>query len=663
MPTRRQLANALRVLAIDAINNAQSGHPGAPLGMADMAESLWRHGLKHNPADPSWIDRDRFVLSNGHASMLLYGLLHLTGYDVSIDDIKAFRQLGSKTPGHPEFGVTPGVEISTGPLGQGLSSAVGMALAERMLASTFNRPGFPLIDHFTYCFCGDGCLMEGVTNEACSLAGTWGLGRLIVYYDANGISIDGNVDGWFTDDVCRRFKSYGWQVLGPIDGHDAKALDRALKEAQSDLARPTLIYCKTHIGFGAPEEDSAKCHGSPLSPESIAKAKAAYEWEYAPFEIPKDFYQAWDARELGKRQEETWKKLYAAYAESYPDLFHEFERRTNALLPEDWDHLVQSLIVKSMEDKESLATRKSSQKCLSFLTGQLPELIGGSADLTGSVGTKTPSSVLLSKDSFSGNYISYGVREFGMACIMNGMAQHGGFIPYAGTFLSFSDQARNALRLSALMGTHVIYVFTHDSIFVGEDGPTHQPVEQLPGLRLIPGLTVYRPCDSVEMAVSWKLAIERKEPSCLVLSRQTLPFYSRDAVMFSSMEKGGYILRDCEGTPELILLATGSEVELALEAYTALTDQGRRIRLVSLFSCELFDEQDEAWKEEVLPKSVRARVAIEAAKSDYMWKYVGLDGSVIGMDSFGLSAKAKDCAAHFGFTVDHVLEEAKRLLS
>ncbi|MBO4368611.1 MAG: transketolase [Desulfovibrio sp.] len=662
MPTRRQLANALRVLAIDAINKAQSGHPGAPLGMADMAEALWRHGLKHNPSNPQWIDRDRFVLSNGHASMLLYGLLHLSGYALTIDDIKNFRQLGSKTPGHPEYGVTEGVDMSTGPLGQGLASAVGMALAERILAETYNRPNFPIFDHYTYCFCGDGCLMEGVTAEASSLAGTWGLGRLIVYYDANGISIDGKVDNWFSEDVIKRYKAYGWQVLGPLDGHDAKELDRALKEAQSDLARPSLIVCSTHIGFGAPEEDSAACHGAPLSETSIAKAREAYDWPLPPFTIPEDIYQAWDAKEHGARQEEAWNKLFTAYAAQYPELASDCTRRLKGTLPDSWDTLVQDFLARAMVEKERLATRKSSQKCLTFLTSLLPELIGGSADLTGSVGTKTASSKPVSKDTYSGNYLYYGVREFGMSCIMNGLALHGGFIPYAGTFLSFSDQAKNALRLASLMQTHAIWVFTHDSLFVGEDGPTHQPVEQLPSLRLIPGMTVYRPCDTVEMIIAWKLALERKEPSCLVLSRQTLPFYERDAVMFSTMEKGGYILRDCEGTPELILLATGSEVELACGAYEALTASGRLVRVVSLLSCELFDAQDTAYKEEVLPSAVRARLAIEAASPDYFWKYVGLDGTVLGMTTFGLSAKAKDCAQHFGFTVDRVVEEANKLL-
>lgn len=662
MPTRRQLANALRVLSIDAIEQAKSGHPGAPLGMAEMGEALFRHQLKHNPANPSWFDRDRFVLSNGHASMLLYGLLHLTGYDLPMDELRHFRQLGRKTPGHPEYGVTEGVDMTTGPLGQGIASAVGMALAERILAQTFNRPGYNLVDHYTYCFVGDGCLMEGVASEACSLAGTWQLGRLIVCYDANQISIDGPVSGWFTEDVGARFRAYGWQVIGPVDGHDFAALDSAFSEAKKDTARPSLIIAQTHIGYGSPKADSAACHGAPLGEEGCAKTREALDWPYPPFEIPSDIRDAWNATEKGKEIESAWQALFADYAKNYPDLAQEFERRMTGKLPADWQNIASQLIADTCAQAESLASRKASQKCLEILLPKLPELIGGSADLTGSVGTKTSHSVPLTADKH-GNYLYYGVREFAMSAIMNGLAVHGGFLPYAGTFLSFSDQAKNALRLAALMQAHAIWVFTHDSIGVGEDGPTHQPVEQISALRMIPGMEVWRPCDSLETAFAWKRAIERKGPTCLVLSRQTLPYYQRDAVQVSQISQGGYVLRDCKGVPELIILATGSEVALACGAWDKLTEEGRRVRVLSLPCAEVFDAQPESLREKLLPSNVRARLAIEAASPEYFYKYVGLDGKVLGMTSFGLSGKAKDVAEHFGFTVDHVVSQARTLLS
>ncbi|MCR5814084.1 MAG: transketolase [Desulfovibrio sp.] len=662
MPTRRQLANALRVLSMDAIEQAKSGHPGAPLGMAELGETLFRHHLKHNPNNPHWVDRDRFVLSNGHASMLLYALLHLTGYDLSLDELRNFRQLGSKTPGHPEYGVTQGVDMTTGPLGQGIASAVGMALAERLLAQTFNRPDYKIVDHYTYCFCGDGCLMEGVAAEACSLAGTWKLGRLIVCYDANGISIDGKVSGWFTEDVAMRFRSMGWQVIEHVQGHDPHSLDLAFDEAKSDQEHPSLIIVPTRIGFASPKEDSAACHGAPLGPEACAATRKNLEWPYPPFEIPKDYREEWDARSQGKIAEEAWQKRFADYAAHYPDLAQEFTRRMAGSLPKDWETVASELLSALRKQSEPLATRKASQKCLEVLLPKMPELIGGSADLTGSVGTKTTHSTVVTAEE-AGNYLYYGVREFGMSCIMNGLALHGGFLPYAGTFLSFSDQAKNALRLAALMQIQAIWVFTHDSIGVGEDGPTHQPVEQIPALRMIPGMEVWRPCDSLETAYAWKRAIERKGPTCLVLSRQSLPVYQRNAAQEADIARGGYILRDCEGSPELIILATGSEVELACGAWEKLSAEGRRVRVLSLPCAEVFDAQEAAWREALLPSRVRARLAIEAASPEYFYKYVGLDGKVLGMTSFGLSGKAKDVARHFGFTVEQVLQEARSLLS
>ncbi|HJA79551.1 MAG TPA: transketolase [Candidatus Desulfovibrio intestinavium] len=667
MPTRRQCANALRALAIDAIEQARSGHPGAPLGMADMAEALWRHVLRHNPADPHWPDRDRFVLSNGHASMLLYGLLHLAGYGLSMDDIRQFRQWGSRTPGHPEHGHTAGVEMTTGPLGQGISSAVGMALAEKLLAARFNRPGHNIVDHHTYVLLGDGCLMEGVSHEACALAGVWKLGKLIALYDANGISIDGKVEGWFTEDVAGRFRAYGWQVVGPVDGHDAAALDAALSEARADGARPSLIICRTHIGFGSPHKaDSAACHGSPLGPEEAAATKAALEWTAAPFEIPADIAAAWDAREKGRAAQAAWEDAFAAYAAAHPELAAEFSRRMRGDLPADWADIAAATVQQAVAAEESIATRVAGQRALETLVARLPELLGGSADLTGSVGTKTAASVPL--DAAAGNwaeanYLSYGVREFGMSAIMNGLALHGGFIPYAGTFMVFSDYAKNAVRLAALMKIRAIWVFTHDSIGVGEDGPTHQPIEQLAGLRLIPNVDVWRPCDTVESAVAWQCALASAHtPSVLSLSRQNVPFVRRDAAQVTAIARGGYVLADCAGTPELILLATGSEVALALEAAAKLGEAGRRVRVVSLPCCERFDAQDAAYREAVLPSSVRARVAVEAASADYWRKYVGLDGAVLGMAGFGASAPGKVLAREFGFTAERLVALAEDVL-
>lgn len=663
MPTRRQCANAIRALAIDAIEKSKSGHPGAPLGMADMAEALWRHGFKHNPANPHWYDRDRFVLSNGHASMLLYAVLHLTGYDLGMDDIRNFRQLGSKTPGHPEFGETPGVDMTTGPLGQGISTAVGMALAERLLAAEFNRPGHTVVDHYTYVFLGDGCLMEGVSHEACSLAATWKLGKLIALYDSNGISIDGKIDGWFTENVAGRYAAYGWQVVGPIDGHDADALDKALVEARADETRPSLIICRTHIGFGSEKADSASCHGSPLGDDVAAAAKKALGWDAPAFTIPDDIAAAWDARRAGAEAEAQWRAAMDAYRAAYPDLAAAFERRMSGALPADWSAVAARMIQGAREAGESIATRVASKKALESLVPALPELMGGSADLSGSVGTKTSSSTLFDPDSATGNYLAYGVREFGMSTVMNGLSLHGGFIPYAGTFMVFSDYAKNALRLAALMGIRAVWVFTHDSIGVGEDGPTHQPVEQVPGLRLMPGMDVWRPCDTVETAVAWKCALESAHrPSCLSLSRQNLPFVRRNDAQVEAVARGGYVLRDCQGTPELILMATGSEMGITLDAAEQLRLKGRKVRVVSMPCCERFDAQDKDYRNSVLTPGVRARIAVEAAAADYWRKYVGLDGAVVGMETFGASAPGKVLAEKFGFTAEHIVSVAEALL-
>ncbi len=664
MLERKYLAHALRFLAIDAINKAKSGHPGAPMGMADMAEALWRHQLKHNPADPTWVDRDRFVLSNGHASMLIYGLLHLTGYDLSIDDIKDFRQLNSKTPGHPESdGTTPGIECTTGPLGQGLAMAVGMALTERHLAAQFNRDEHCIVNHHTYVFLGDGCLMEGITHEASSLAGTLGLGKLIALYDANGISIDGKVEGWFDEDVAARYESYGWQVIRDVDGHDAAALDRAIFAAKDEENKPTLIICHTHIGYGSPKQDSASCHGAPLGAEGRASTAEKFGWEHEPFNIPQDIMEAWNCKDRGAVAQSAWNTRFAAYKAAYPELAEDFLRRIAGELPATWHDTLKAALTACSEAKESIATRTASLRALDAIIPILPELVGGSADLTGSVCTKTKISGILSKDNYGENYVNYGVREFAMGAIMNGMILHGGVVPYAGTFMVFSDYAKNAIRLSALMEKRVIWVLTHDSIAVGEDGPTHQPIEQVATLRLTPGLRLWRPCDTMETLMAWKLALEdTKHTHCLSLSRQDVPYVERTNEQQELIAKGGYILKDCQGTPDLILLATGSEVALALEAAEKISEQGKKVRVLSMPCTQLFDAQDAAYRESILPKNVRARIAIEAGIADYWCKYVGLDGAVIGMTTFGKSAPAKDVAKHFGFTLEAVLTKANEIL-
>lgn len=658
--TRSQCANAIRALAIDAIEKAKSGHPGAPLGMADMAEALWRHSFRHNPANPDWFNRDRFVLSNGHASMLLYSLLHLTGYAVSLEDVKNFRQWGSLTPGHPEHGHTPGVDITTGPLGSGIASAVGMALAERLLAEKYNKPGYTIVDHMTYVFLGDGCMMEGVSHEACSLAGVWKLGKLVALYDDNGISIDGKIDGWFTEDVAKRFDAYGWQVIGPVDGHNPEALDKAISEAKADSSRPSLIICKTHIGFGSALADSEKCHGAPLGQDNAKAAKEALGMPAEPFCIADDVRAAWDAREAGAAAEQEWNSLLAAYRQEFPGLAKEFQRRISGILPVGMDTIIENFLKQACEAKEKLATRVASKNVLSALVPSIPELIGGSADLSGSVGTKTSSSVVITPEKYEGNYLSYGVREFAMGCIMNGLAVHGGFIPYAGTFMVFSDYAKHAIRLAALMKLRVCWVLTHDSYAVGEDGPTHQPVEQLNMLRSIPGCVVWRPCDAEECAYAWMAALRTQGPTCLSLSRQGLPFVDKGRE--PAIAKGGYIIRDCQGTPDIILLATGSEVSLCVEAAGALEAQGVKARVVSMPSCEVFDAQDAEYRQSVLPCEVRARLAVEASWSGYWYRYVGLDGDVLGLDHFGASAPGGELAKQFGFTADNVVAKALALL-
>ncbi|WP_213308387.1 transketolase [Paraburkholderia sacchari] len=660
-PSRRQLANALRFLAIDAVEVARSGHPGMPMGMADIAEVLWRDHLRHSPRDPSWPNRDRFVLSNGHGSMLLYAALHLAGYDLPLDELKRFRQLHSKTPGHPEYGLTPGVETTTGPLGQGLANSVGMAFAEQLLAARFNRPGFPVVDHHTYVFLGDGCLMEGVSHEACSLAGTLGLGKLIAFYDDNGISIDGHVSGWFTDDTAARFRAYGWQVVGPLDGHDAAAVEAALHEAHADAARPTLIVCRTTIGWGSPNKaDTHDVHGAPLGADEIAATRRALGWDHAPFEIPDEIRASWSEVERGAARVREWRALFEAYRIEYPDEAAEFERRTNGELPENWPRISRQLIRAACDATAPCATRKSSQLALEVLVPALPELFGGSADLTGSNLTAVKASrafVPRGTPDPHANYLSYGVREFGMMAMMNGMALHGGFIPYGGTFLVFSDYARNAIRMSALMKLRVIHVLTHDSIGLGEDGPTHQPIEHVASLRLIPGLDVWRPCDSVETAVAWQMAIERAHgPTSLVLSRQNLPQTPSDDARIEQIRKGGYVLGHCEdGKPDVVLIATGSEVSLAVDAQSRLAELGMRARVVSMPSTSVFDRQDAVYRAAVLPAGVR-RVAVEAAHGDFWHKYVGPDGKVIGLASFGESAPATDLYAHFGLTVERIVE-------
>ncbi|MEH0873484.1 transketolase [Pectobacterium cacticida] len=663
MSSRKELANAIRALSMDGVQKAKSGHPGAPMGMADIAEVLWRDYLNHNPANPNWANRDRFVLSNGHASMLIYSLLHLSGYDLPIEELKNFRQLHSKTPGHPEYGYTVGVETTTGPLGQGIANAVGMAIAERTLAAQFNRPGHDIVDHHTYAFLGDGCMMEGISHEVCSLAGTMKLGKLIAFYDDNGISIDGHVEGWFTDDTAARFEAYGWHVVRGVDGHDADAIKRAIDEAQRVTDKPSLLMCKTVIGFGSPNKAGTHdSHGAPLGEAEVAASREQLGWTHAPFEIPADIYAAWDAKPAGQRKEAAWNDAFAAYASAYPELAAEFKRRTTGELPVNWQADAQQFIEGLQANPAKIASRKASQNALEAYGKLLPEFLGGSADLAPSNLTIWSGSVSLDKDH-AGNYIHYGVREFGMTAIANGIALHGGFIPYTATFLMFVEYARNAVRMAALMKIRSIYVYTHDSIGLGEDGPTHQPVEQLASLRMTPNMSNWRPADQVETAVAWKYAIERQDgPTSLILSRQNLAQQTRTAEQLANVAKGGYVLKDSDGQPELILIATGSEVELAVGAYEKLTAAGRKVRVVSMPSTDVFDKQDEAYREAVLPKAVSARVAIEAGIADYWFKYVGLNGAIIGMTSFGESAPAELLFEEFGFTVDNVVEKAQTLL-
>ncbi|EGR9009521.1 transketolase [Vibrio vulnificus] len=664
MPSRKHLANAIRALSMDGVQKANSGHPGAPMGMADIAEVLWRGHLNHNPSNPEWADRDRFVLSNGHGSMLIYSLLHLSGYELSIDDLKNFRQLHSKTPGHPEYGYAPGIETTTGPLGQGITNAVGMAMAEKALAAQFNKEGHDIVDHFTYVFMGDGCLMEGISHEACSLAGTLGLGKLIAFWDDNGISIDGHVEGWFSDDTPKRFEAYGWHVIPAVDGHNADAINAAIEAAKAD-PRPTLICTKTIIGFGSPNKSgSHDCHGAPLGTEEIAAAREFLGWEHPAFEIPADVYAEWDAKAAGAAKEAAWNAKFDAYAAAYPAEAAEFKRRVNGELPAQWEEKANQIIADLQANPANIASRKASQNALEAFGKMLPEFMGGSADLAPSNLTMWSGSKSLEANDFSGNYIHYGVREFGMTAIMNGIALHGGFVPYGATFLMFMEYARNAMRMAALMKIQNIQVYTHDSIGLGEDGPTHQPVEQIASLRLTPNMSTWRPCDQVESAVAWKLAIERKDgPSALIFSRQNLAQQPRSAEQVADIAKGGYILKDSDGKPELILIATGSEVELAVKAAEQLTAEGNKVRVVSMPATDTFDKQDAAYREAVLPSDVTARIAIEAGIADFWYKYVGFDGRIIGMTTFGESAPADQLFEMFGFTVENVVNTAKELLA
>ncbi|MGL4924217.1 transketolase [Aeromonas sp. 30P] len=663
MPSRKELANAIRALSMDAVQKANSGHPGAPMGMADIAEVLWRSHLRHNPNNPKWADRDRFILSNGHGSMLLYSLLHLSGYDLSIDDLKNFRQLHSRTPGHPEYGYAPGVETTTGPLGQGITNAVGMAIAEKAMAEQFNQPGHDIVDHYTYAFMGDGCLMEGISHEACSLAGTLQLGKLIAFWDDNGISIDGHVEGWFTDDTVKRFEAYGWHVIPAVDGHSPEAINAAIEAAKAETGKPTLICCRTIIGYGSPNKSgSHDCHGSPLGNDEIAAARAFLKWDHAPFVIPADIVAEWNAQEKGAALEADWAAKFAAYEAAHPTLAAEFKRRTAGELPANWAAESAKIIETLQANPAKIATRKASQNSLEAFGKLLPEFMGGSADLAPSNLTMWSGSKSLTNDDASGNYIHYGVREFGMSAIMNGIALHGGFIPYGATFLMFMEYARNALRMAALMKQRAIFVYTHDSIGLGEDGPTHQPVEQIASLRLTPNMSTWRPCDQVESAIAWKHAIERTDgPTSLIFSRQNLAQMDRTAQQLADTAKGGYVLKDCAGTPELILIATGSEVELAVAAYEQLTAKGRAVRVVSLPSTDVFDAQSAEYKESVLPSSVTKRVAIEAGIADYWYKYVGFGGKIIGMTTFGESAPAELLFKEFGFTVENVVATAESL--
>ena len=664
MSERQYLANAIRALSMDAVQKAKSGHPGAPMGMADIAEVLWRDYLKHNPHNPGWADRDRFVLSNGHGSMLIYSLLHLSGYDLSIEDIKQFRQLDSKTPGHPEYGYTPGVETTTGPLGQGLANAVGMALAEKVLAAQFNRDNHEIVDHHTYTFLGDGCLIEGISHEVCSLAGTLGLGKLIAFYDDNGISIDGEVEGWFTDDTAKRFESYGWQVINKVDGHDSAAITRAIDEARANDDKPTLIICKTVIGYGAPnKQGSESCHGAPLGDDEIVAARKQLNWPHQAFEVPADVYQKWSAVDKGAAVESSWNKRWVAYEQEYPQLAKELKRRLNGELPEGFENTVHNYAKQLQSSPEAVATRKASLNVLNEFGPKLPELLGGSADLAGSNLTLWSDAKGITADDASGNYVFYGVREFGMSAIMNGVTLHGGFKAYGATFLMFMEYARNAVRMSALMKQPSIFVYTHDSIGLGEDGPTHQPVEQLANLRQTPNLQCWRPCDQVETAVAWGAAVQSsKTPSALVFSRQGMQQQERNDDQLTNIARGGYVLKDSDGEPDVILIATGSEVDLAVNAFEQLTEEGHKVRVVSMPSTNVFDIQDAEYKESVLPSSVTRRVAVEAGIADFWYKYVGLNGEVVGMTTFGESAPAGDLYKHFGITTENTVAAAKRLL-
>ncbi|MCO6426811.1 transketolase [Nitrosomonas communis] len=662
-PVFKNLTSAIRALAMDAVEKAKSGHPGMPMGMAEIAEVLWIHHLRHNPNNPKWVDRDRFVLSNGHGSMLLYALLHLTGYDVSIDDIKNFRQLHSKTPGHPEYGYTPGVETTTGPLGQGITNAVGMALAEKILADEFNRPGFDIVNHYTYVFLGDGCLMEGISHEACSLAGTLELGKLICFYDDNGISIDGHVEGWFTDDTPKRFEAYGWHVVPNVNGHDPEAIEAAIEAAKKNPNKPSMICCKTVIGMGSPNKANTHAvHGAALGDEEIAATRPHIGWHYLPFEIPQEVYDAWDGRTKGQKLENEWSHKFAEYEKKYPAEAAEFIRRMAGELPANWSEHVNGVINRVNAKGETIATRKASQNAIEGLAPVLPELVGGSADLAGSNLTLWSGSRGVAAES-GGNYIYYGVREFGMSAMMNGLSLHGGIIPYGGTFLMFSEYARNALRMAALMKIRNIFVFTHDSIGLGEDGPTHQPIEQTATLRLIPNMDVWRPCDTVESTVAWARAIERKNgPTTLIFSRQNLPFQKRDEATIKLIDKGAYVLSEAaDGKSQAVIIATGSEVALAMAAQKALSDAGIHVRVVSMPCANVYDRQDQAYQESVLPKGIK-RIAIEAGVTDYWYKYVGLEGEIIGIDTFGESAPAEELFKYFGFTVENVVDAVKRII-
>ena len=664
MSSRTDLANAIRALSMDAVQQANSGHPGAPMGMADIAEVLWNDYMVHNPANPDWPNRDRFVLSNGHGSMLIYSLLHLCGYDLPIEELKNFRKLHSKTPGHPEYGYAPGVETTTGPLGQGISNAVGMALAEKILAAQFNKPGNDIIDHFTYTFLGDGCLMEGISHEVCSLAGTLGLGKLIAFYDDNGISIDGKVEGWFTDDTPARFEAYGWQVVADVDGHDPAAVAAAIEAARSESGKPTLICCKTLIGKGSPgKEGTAACHGAALGVEEVAATRAAIGWNHAPFVIPDEIYAGWNKLAQGAAAESAWNEQMLAYAAAYPELAAQLQRRLAGELPTDFNEQATAYIAKCQSEGASIASRKASENCLNAYGPLLPEFLGGSADLAGSNLTIWSGSKTVTADDASGNYINYGVREFGMSAIMNGVVLHGGFIAYGATFLMFMEYARNAVRMAALMKQPAIFVYTHDSIGLGEDGPTHQPVEQLTALRSTPNMQTWRPCDTVESAVCWKAAVERTDgPSALIFSRQGLPHQTRSEQQVADIAKGAYVLRDVTGTPDAILIATGSEVQLAMTAAAQLANKGVQVRVVSMPCAELYAQQDAAYRESVLPSDVLARVAVEALHADFWYKFVGLDGRVVGMTTFGESAPASDLMEYFGFTVDNVMATVEDVL-